>query len=434
MLARVKILWITVRDSLWFLPGLFTLVGILLAFGVTNAERAGLIAYSGGVVPAWVFGGGAEGARGVLNAIAGGLITVTGVVFSVTIVALQLASTQFTPRILRNFTADRGNQLVLAVFIGTFTYTLLVLRTVRTGGENEEPFIPRLAVTLAVALVLVSIGFLIFFINHSARSIQVAAILDRVAKRTLADIGRLFPEQVGRADESLPADPRRPERECAEVAAAESGYLQAVDAHTLFELGESRRLVVAMEPLIGDWVLAGQPLALVWPPDAVDDRVVEAIRTAFVLGPERTPEQDVEFGIIEISDIALKALSPGINDPTTAFRCMDRLGEILLALGTRRPPQAERTQEGQVHYLARHTTFERAVGLAFDQIRHFGASNPAVAKKLLQTVSHLAELVPPGCRPPLREQAEAVMRSARSTIEAPVDLEAVEEAARRLLG
>ncbi|HYR07989.1 MAG TPA: DUF2254 domain-containing protein, partial [Longimicrobium sp.] len=317
MLARLRLLWTRVRDSLWFLPCVMTLAGAVLAVVVTQAEQRG--AFDGEMLRSWVFSGGVDGARGVLEAIAGGLITVTGVVFSVTIVALQLASTQFTPRILRNFTADRGNQLVLGVFIGTFTYTLLVLRTVRSADDGESPFVPRVAVTLAVVLVLVAIGFLIFYINHSARSIQVAAILDRVARRTIGDVRRLFPEQIGHADEAAPADPRQPDQPSVTVTAQRAGYLQAVDGRSLFRLGKGRRLVIAMEPHIGDFVVPGQAIATISPPGEVDEEVFRQVRKAFLLGPERTPEQDVEFGIVEISDIAIKALSPGINDPTTAY-------------------------------------------------------------------------------------------------------------------
>jgi uncharacterized membrane protein len=432
MLARLWMYWTRVRDSLWFLPGVLTMLAALLAFAVTEAERAGM--FAGALADSWIFQGGVEGARGVLNAIAGGLITVTGVVFSVTIVALQLASSQFTPRVLRNFTADRGNQLVLAVFIATFTYTLLVLRTVRSAVDGQEEFVPRLAVTLAVAFVLVSIGFLIYFIDHSARSIQVSSILERVTRRTLGDVGRLFPEQIGREDDADPPDPRRGDEDSAPVAAAESGYLQGVDGRTLFRLGSRRRLTIGMQPYIGDFVLPGQPLAHVSPPEVVDDEVVRAIRTACVLGPERTPEQDVEFGIMEISDIAIKALSPGINDPTTAFRCIDRLAEILVSIGTRRPPRDQRTEEGRVHYVARHTTFERAAGLAFDQIRHFGASNPAIVKKLLETLTRMEALVPPGGRAPLRAQADALLRSAGESIETSGDRAAVARADARLRG
>ena len=431
MLARLRLAWARGRDSLWFLPGVLTLLAAVLAFVVTEAERRG--AFDAEVLRSWVFGGGVEGARGVLEAIAGGLITVTGVVFSVTIVALQLASTQFTPRILRNFTADRGNQLVLGVFIATFTYTILVLRTVRSAEDGEDPFVPRVAVTLAVVMVLVAIGFLIFYINHSARSIQVAAILDRVANRTIGDVHRLFPEQVGHADGAEPPDPRPPGHEATTVAADAAGYLQVVDARSLFRLGKGKRLVIAMEPHIGDFVVPGQPLASVSPPGEVDEEVCRQIRRAFLLGPERTPEQDVEFGIVEISDIAIKALSPGINDPTTAVRCIDRLAEVLLALGTRHPPDPWRTEEGRVHYLARHTTFARAVGLSFDQIRHFGASNPAIARKLLEVTTRLASLVPPPRRAVLLAQAQAVLDDARARIESVADRVELEEVAKRML-
>lgn len=433
MLARFSMLWVKVRDSLWFLPAVLTLLATLLALAAIGMERRGGL-FSESPEYYWIFEGGAEGARGVLTAIAGGLITVTGVVFSVTIVALQLASSQFTPRLLRDFTADRGNQLVLGVFIATFTYTLLVLRTVHSGLGEEPAFVPRIGVTVAVVLVLISIAFLIFFINHSARSIQAAAILDRVAKRTLADVDRRFPEPVGRADQIHAPDPRRPERPSAAVRASRSGYLQAVDAAALFQIGRQHDVVIGMEPRIGEFVLEGQVLARTWPPLRGGNGEVESIREAFVLGTERTPEQDVEFGIIEISDIAVKALSPGINDPTTALRGIDRLGEILRRLGTRNPPAAERTEEGRVHFIARYTGFERAVALSFDQIRHYGASNPAVAIQLLSTLERLAELLPSERAQPLLGQARSVLRDARSGIGNPSDLEMVERAADRLLG
>ena len=430
MFARLLILWVRVRDSLWFLPGLLTLAGAILAMAVTEVERAGFIAAAAS--DSWLFSGGVEGARGVLGAIAGGLITVTGVVFSVTIVALQLASSQFTPRVLRDFTADRGNQLVLGVFIGTFTYTLLVLRTVRSATGQDDVFVPRLGVAIALGLVLVSIGFLIYFIDHSARSIQVSSILDGVTRRTLRDVQRLFPDQIGEEDDSDAPDPRRPDVPGHAVTAATSGYLQAVDGDALLKEGERNDLVIAMEPQIGRYILAGQPLAIVWPPDRLDDEVIRHVRTAFVIGPERTPEQDIEFGIIEVSDIAVKALSPGINDPTTAFHCIDHLAQILLELGTRRAPEPVRSQRGRAHFIARSPTFERAVGLAYDQILHFGADNPAVVKKLLESLTALADLLPPRRRSALAAAARAVLRSARTSLQDAGELASVEKLAGRL--
>lgn len=404
MQARLNTLWVRARDSLWLVPSLLTLLFAAIAVFVVRHDREGRLSL--GAEDHWLLGGGAEGARGVLSAIAGGLVTVTGVVFSVTVVALQLASSQYTPRVLRNFTADRSNQLVLGVFIGTFTYRMLVLRTVRSGTPAEEPFIPRVGVAIAVGLVLLSIGFLIFFIDHAARSIQVSVILDRVSRLTIQHIERLFPKTLGRpALEAVDPDPAQHEQG-SPVTATHAGYLQAVDARALFGLGERKQLVIRMERHVGEFLFPGQTIAIIWPAAAADDDVVAQIRQAFVAGPERTPEQDAEFGIIEISDIAVKALSPGINDPTTALRCIDRLGEILLALGTRYPPPGRRTREGKIHFIAKHLDFERAVRLAFDQIRHYGADNPMIVQALLDTLTKVENLVPAFRRPPLVAQRE----------------------------
>lgn len=427
MRTRTGLLWARVRDSLWFLPGLFTSVAAALAFVITQAEMRGWATRE--TVGSWVFAGGVDGARGVLSTIASGLITVTGVVFSVTVVALQLASSQFTPRVLRNFMADRGNQVVLGVFIGTFTYTLLVLRTIRSATDDGVSFVPRLAVTLSLVLLLVSVGCLIFFINHAARSIQVTAILERVVDRTLADIERLYPPRDG---DPLPEPAPPPETGSAAILARRAGYLQAVDTEALFDAGPEGIRVIVVELQTGEWVLPGQVLARAWPDECVDHGLADEVRAAFVLGPERTPHQDVEFGIIEVADIGVKSLSPGINDPTTAFRCIDRLSELLLALACRRPTDPGRRRGRVVRFHARSTHFEQAVELAYDQIRLYGASNPAVCKRLLQALATLVTLVPPEHRSVLRVQAGRVLSSARVGLEDPRDRQAVEEIAAGL--
>jgi uncharacterized membrane protein len=190
--SKLLALWKRLTDSLWFLPALMTLGGAVAALVLVRSD-----AFVLGDTPArevaWLFAGTAEGARGVLSAISSSIITVTGVVFSVTIVALQLASQQFTPRVLRQFMSDRANQLVLGVFIGTFTYTLLVQRTVRSAEESGAAFVPSVAITFAVVLALVSIGFLIFFIDHAARSIQASTIMARVTRETLASFPHVAP-------------------------------------------------------------------------------------------------------------------------------------------------------------------------------------------------------------------------------------------------
>jgi uncharacterized membrane protein len=420
-------LWVKIRDSLWFVPAALTLLGAGLAVLLVQVEREGAIPWNR-AAEQWLLSGDADGARQLLSAIATGLMTVTGVAFSVTVVALQLASSQFTPRVLRNFSADRANQIVLGVLIGTFTYAVLVLRTIRSGGANAEEFVPRLAVTVGVALALISIGWLIYFINHAASSMRVSVILDRVSAETLRHVRQYFPEPF-HGETATWAEDEPPADESQVVPARKAGYLQAVDTATLFQLGQRGGLRIRMTCEVGQFLLRGQPLAHLTPPGKADEEMVHAICQAFVIGDERTPKQDIEFGIIEIADIAIKALSPSINDPTTAMRCIDRLTQILQELGHRRPAAEPRTEDGSTPFLARHLQYERAVGLAFDQIRHFGASNPAISKKLLGSLAVLITLVPKERHPPLIAQAEAVLEDTRRSTEASAarrDLERLE--------
>jgi len=429
MKGWLRALWPGVRDSLWLVPGLFTLAAAALAAAVMALDASGVLGEGGG--PRWVYQGSAEAARTVLNTITGSLITVTGVVFSVTIVAVQLASSQYSPRVLRNFSSDRGNQAVLGIFIGTFTYGVLVLRTIRSPEGQGGEFVPRLAITGAVLLLLVCVAALIYFINHVAEEIRVTAILERITKQTVGNVHLLFPEQLGRADEAPPPDPRLPEHDSVPVLAGGAGYVQMVDPDRLFGLGARRRMVIGMVPRIGDYVLAGAPLASVWTDGRLGPDDEAAIRRAFVLGPERVPDQDVEFGLVQISDIAIRALSPSTNDPTTALRCIDRLTQILAELGARKPPEARRTRNGTIRFVASYATFERAVKVAFADIRHFGAPIPVIAERLLDVLGELVERVPEAQKVPLVEQARAVLYSARQEIRNPWDAAAVEDAARR---
>jgi uncharacterized membrane protein len=435
---RLGLAWVRARDSLWLVPSVAVIVATalaMLAVQIPTPEPQRRLAR------VWLFGGGAEGARGMLSAIAGSLITVTGVIFSVTIVALQLASSQFTPRVLGSFVADRVNQTVLGVFIGTFTYTLLVLRTIRSEADERSALVPHVAVTVALLLLLVSIGALIVFINHAARSIQASVILQRETERTLARIRVLFPEQIGEPDGGSPEHGARtlpPAGAPASVVARSSGYVQAVDAESLWGLGRAARrepVTVRMELDIGAFAFPGARLATVWPADVVDAPFSRAVQDAFILGPERTLEQDVEFRLVVIADIALRALSPGINDPATAVQCVDRLTEVLAALGTRGAPSTDRrSPDGAVRLLMRWTSFARALPVAFDQIRHFGAANPAIARRLLEALGALATVVPAELHEPLRHQAGVIAAQARRSIADPAEQEAISRRAARMPG
>lgn len=389
MFTRLSLLWSSARDSLWLIPSLLTGASVFLAVALVRFES-----WLDGEVPLSEFGlffGSVAGARAVLSTIAGSLITVTGVIFSVTIVALQLASSQFSPRILRNFTADRTNQWVLGIFIGTFTYTLLVLRVVRSTDEGEV-FVPQIAVSLAIVLTLISIASLIRFIHHAARSVQASVILERISSVALGQIQRLFPDDLGDAAveydvNALRVGTARP------VTATTHGYLQAVDGNALFELAVKRQIFVEMTKPIGAFLIQGETAAEIWSVEEVADETTAQIAQAFVLGDERTPDQDIEFFLLEISDIAVKSLSPGINDPTTAKHCIDRLGQLLAALGNRRPPEPHRTEHEKIHFLERPTRFDRALEVAFADVIHYGRDNPGIVARLRAVLETLANLL-----------------------------------------
>lgn len=436
-MARLKAFWLDMVDSLWFVPAVITAAGAAAALLLVNYNDA----FIGGFDPTtrwWAFGGTAEGASGVLSAIASSIITVTGVVFSVTIVALQLASSQFTPRVLRQFTADRANQIVLGVFIGTFTYTLLVQRTLRTGN-GEESFVPNVAVTGAVVLALVSIGFLIFFINHAARSIQASVIIDSVTADTLHAVRQVFPDRMegAGADEPLisaaeyTAGRREPARA---VTCRRAGYIQEIDRTALKRIAHRHHLFIRLDAEIGKYVLPGEEVMCVWPGADVDAEIENELRGALVLGMERTPHQDLELGVIELMDIAVKAMSPSVNDPTTALNAIDRLGEILLELAWRRRGDlVEMSESGRPLLITRRPLLHDTLGVAFDQVRHYAAGNPTVAIALTRLLARLSAMGPDSARAAFLEQLHEVKGTADREITDPVDRRRYDEAAAEAL-
>ncbi len=438
-LSKLAAVWKEVRDSLWFLPALLTLAGAILAVIMVELDTRDILPED--AAPLWLRTGSSDGARGVVTAISSGLITVTGVVFSVTIVALQLASTQYTPRVLRNFTADRASQVVLGVFIGTFTYSLIVLRVVRgedpSAMENGEHFIPHLSIVVAVLLALVSIGFLIFFIDHLARSIQASVILHRVTQDTLQTMRRLVPARFGEAADS-DAESVTPSGQGSIVTARSSGYIQGIDQDAVFELLEENGMTVRMDRQVGEFILPGGSLATVWPAmsdaDAEDGDVAGNIRDAYILGPQRTPHMDVEHGVIELVDIAIKALSPSINDPTTAVLCVDRLTELLLAFARHDPAgRVRRHDNGGGCLILPRTEFDHLSDVALDQIRHFGVGNPRFAMAMLDRLAALGRVIPEAHRQTVARHAAAITREARQRIDESTDLQAVEAAGERAL-
>ena len=420
---RLRNLFEALRSSLWFIPMLLLSGAVVLAVGLvevdSNISRERLADWPR------LFGAGAEGSRGLLSAIASSMITVAGVTFSITVVALTLASGQYTSRILRNFMRDRANQVVLGVFVGVFAYCLVVLRTIRGGDEGA--FVPSVAVLVAMLLAFAAIGFLIFFIHHIAASIQATSIIEAVAGETLDAVDRLFPAEIGGGAE--------PVGEATEagltaltwvvIPSRKTGYVRGVDADALFDVARAQDVVVRMETRLGEFVIEGSPLVSV-AGNQPDEESILRLNAAYAVGRDRTVQQDPAYGIRQLVDIALKALSPGINDTTTAINCVDYLGAILALLAARPVIAPIRSDGNQLRLITRGPTFAGLLAEALDQIRQNAEGNVAVLTRLLQILEIVAtRTTDVHRRLVLRHQAELVAETAERSVPAAHDRAAI---------
>ncbi len=328
----------------------------------------------------------------MLSAIAGSMITVAGLTFSITMLTLQLASSQFGPRLLRNVMRDRGNQVVLGTFISTFVYCLLVLRTVR--GVEGASAVPHLSVAVGVLLALASIGVLIYFIHHVADAIRIETVLAQLAREANAAIDRLYPKRLGEeptgAVGGLPDDfekrgtPIRPEQ---------SGYVQRIDAEALMTAAKHHDLVLRVEARPGRFVSTRDAVLRAYRVDKISEQVVQALQGTFGIGADRSPDQDVAHALRLIVEIAQRALSPGINDPTTALYCLDRLEECLARLAERDVPSALRfDDQGRLRVVTEVTSFEDLACPTLAAVARYSLSDADVVRRILDTLAALARV------------------------------------------
>ena len=321
-------------SSLWFLPTVTTVVAAVAA------EVLGGIGTSPGTAESVFFSGGPDAARTILATITGSMITVTGLIFSLTVVALQVASGQFTPRLLRTFLADRGNQIVLSAFIATFVYAILLLRQVRDATEDAAANVPGPGVSIGIVLTAVCVGLLVYFIHHLTDQLRVETVMRRVAANTLEAIDATHPEDAEPTGGGLPSPPD----DALRLRSTASGYLQSLDLDALFGVASAAGVHIRLRPWLGEYVAERTSLAWAWPadegvpvgPDEIDvDRLTQGVHDAVQFGQDRTHNLDVAFGIRQLVDIAVRALSPGVNDPTTAVQTVHLLTDVLISLGTR---------------------------------------------------------------------------------------------------
>lgn len=422
--------WGNLRSSFWFMPSAMAAGAVALAFGSVAFDRAVLTERFGNV--GWAYAGGAEGASAVLQTIAGSMITIAGVVFSLTLVALSLASSQFGPRVLRNFMRDTTNQLVLGTFIATFLYCLLVLRSIRRTGEV---FVPHLSVTIGVGFAVASLAVLIFFIHHVSVSIQADRIVARIGDELLRAVDRMYPDTVSsegaHSPDAAPAPvvPDAFDQEARMIGSPGDGYVILVDTGALTKIATEEEAILRLERRIGQYVVAGAPLASIRPGGRLTDEVRDKVRSSFILGDQRAPGQDLEFAVIQLAEIAVRALSPGVNDPFTAIAAVDRLGSALCRLVRAGSPSAAYfDDERRVRVLAPPLTFPDVLDTAFNQIREHGRSSTAVTERLLEMLATIAAFAHrPEDRAALRRHADMVARGASVGLPADEDRRGVQD-------
>ncbi|MEQ8784862.1 MAG: DUF2254 domain-containing protein [Pirellulaceae bacterium] len=397
-----------IRSAVWILPAALLLLAVAAGVLLPLVDRF----VGDSVSKVEMLTTTPDGAQTILATIASSAVTVAGVVFSLTMVMFSIASSQFGTRVLRNRMRERSTQVAVGTLLGTAVYCLLVLRSV--SGVQGESHVPHLSVMTAILLTLVSLLVVVFFLRDMTNAIQATHIVASIAGELDASIDRLFPEKIGYGNAAEEDDDCwRPDSASRPVASSQQGYIQAIDGDELLSVAQRRDLVIFLRKRPGDFLARRMEFAEVWGANEVDDELAAAINEAIVTGITRTPWQDVNCSIHELAQVAVRALSPGINDPFTAMNSIDRLGAALMKLAERKTPSRfRRDAAGRLRLVANPVTFAEALAAAFNQVRMYAINSPAVSTRLLEALENIA-----GC---VHREAdrEAIISQARLLAEA----------------
>ncbi|MFU8815244.1 MAG: DUF2254 domain-containing protein [Pseudomonadales bacterium] len=390
-----------IRGSLWFVPGLMTIAAAVLAVVSGRLDSA---VDDFGPLSMLLFHGDPDATRTLLSTVAGSMITVAGVSYSVTMVAMSLASSQLGPRLLRNFRRDRGNQVVLGAFIATFLFCLMTM-----WAGTYRGFGPSLSASLALVMATGSLFLLIYFIHHIALSMQADYVITEVARELRQSLAVAFPEEQEQPAEAFDGSAR----EWALVPTRTNGYLQGVDEAHLARIARKHDLRFEVLRRPGQFLMEASPLVKVLGRSSMPDDLARSVQRGFIIGERRTADQDPEQGIHQLVEVAVRALSAGINDPFTAMTCIDRLSGELGRIAARPAQTRIRCdRDGHARVLLERTDFHGVVAAAFDQIREFSHDMPAVAIRLVEGFGRIAE------RASYRERRMLLVRQARLVLAA----------------
>ena len=407
------------RTTLWLVPTIEIIVAIMLFVATYALDRG---AYRGDLtMPGWVNKGNADAARQMLIAIAAAVITVVSLVFSITIVALTLASTQFGPRMLRNFVRDRGTQITLGTFVATLVYAVLALGSIAPGSHGD--FVPHLSTTIALGLFLASLVVLVYFIHHIATSIQLPRVVASIAgDLSLAIEAEMAPRRSTNPDLAKTGpEPdvllRDLQESGATVLASRSGYLQFVAYDTLVTIASDSDAVIELLYRPGHFVVEGLPMARVWPVNAAS-KVARRLERAHFTGPHRTLAQDLSFAVDQLVEIAIRALSPAVNDTFTAITCIDWLSDGMCRISANwKPSRVHRDENGFIRVVAAEVRYNRLVERAFDKIRQAGRGMPAVLIRQLEALTKMWQYANSDEQiQVIREQADMILRSSEESV------------------
>ena len=415
--ARLAAIWDSVRESFWFVPGVMAILaavaGMLLplvddAVDVESREQLRWVVTTAGT------------ARATLSSLAGAMITVAGVVFSVTMVTLSLTSSQFGSRLLRTFLDNNVTQFALGTFLATSLYCMVVLRSVRDTDTIHD--VPHISVAVAVGVAVFALVVFVYFIHHVVESIQAQNVVRSVYRDLRSAVDRLFPDEFESRD-GEEADHRLAESfdeksadEVKELTAHDDGYVQAIDVDAILKAAIDSDVRIRLLCRPGHFAGRGTPIARAFPPERCDDDLAATLRACFVIGSRRTPRQDIECAIDELVEVAVRALSPGINDPITAIACVDYIGAALSQMaGRKTPTRCLNDEDGQPRVATVSVTFANALNNAFDPLRQYSRGAAGVTIRLLESLATIARHVV------RREDADAVLQQAEMIVGGSVD-------------
>jgi uncharacterized membrane protein len=435
-MQKIIFFWNELKSTFWFIPVLIIIAAIALALGLVYFDSQAEVNQNG--VGRYLLTGSADSARSILTTISGAMIGIAGTVFSITLVVLTLASSQFGPRLIKNFMYHRLNQIVLGSYVSTYIYCLVVLNTIK---ENEEVvFIPAFSTLVAQGAALVNIILLILFIHNIAISIQADKVISDISGSLSRNMKVLFPQKMG----DQPDEENEQDEDAAKSAYKEkrsftipgSGYLQYIDGKTLIELTDEINGLLELRFRPGDYLVEGVEVGLIYSNDTIDNKKIKLFQEQFLLGKTRTQQQDAEYSIRQMVEIAVRALSSGVNDPYTAIACIDNLTSAMAYLSDVKFPSRYRTnQDGELRIIAAILTYEGMLDAAFNQIRQFAKGTPSVVIRLMEALITISKFDKrQSYKKVIQKHAHMVLNMAEESFDEQNDLKDLKERSKLIMG